>query len=374
MLPQDQLERLRERNVRLYVVATGAGAGIQQELWKVPGASAFLIGASFPYEAAQTDAFLGFRPERYASPETALDLAMEAFRRAIRSDVAQRPVGLALTAAVASTREHRGEHRVHVACVTPANIVVANLALPKGVGREPRLSDGRFSDQLGLQALLAAVGIEDAPGSELRDGAPEARRQFFRHPLFTNGHRAAADLAGAPPIFAGAFNPPHRAHHEIAAEVTRRYGRCIFAISANPPHKQALPVQQMLERSTLFGPDETVLFTENDPLYLDKARRFIGSPLVLGADAVLRMLDPKWGPEVTPMLAELQTLGTRFVVFGREIDGAFISADQAIARVPGVHRGIFSAMPGRWDISSTALRHQSGPPRSEGIAALSMTC
>ena len=42
-------DKLKEAGVSIHVIATGAGAGIQQRLWEIPVSSAYLSGCSFPY-------------------------------------------------------------------------------------------------------------------------------------------------------------------------------------------------------------------------------------------------------------------------------------------------------------------------------------
>jgi len=120
-------------------------------------------------------------------------------------------------------------------------------------------------------------------------------------------------------------------------------------------------VQEMLRRAAKLNCYD-VLFTRGDPLYIDKARRFPGRTFVIGADALLRMLDPKWGTDPEELLQELRQLRVEFLVFGRQVDGVFVDARQAIAkalsmsaRVQGEYK-LFVPVDGRWDISSTAAR------------------
>ena len=349
---------LLDRGLRLYCVATGAGAGIQQKLWEIPGASSFLVGASFPYCTEQTDTFLGFKPNEYASPDTALDLAMEAFRRAVLDGNHKNAIGIGLAASVASTREHRGDHRIHVAVITGDRIIAVSDVLRKGVGREARQEDGELADSMALQALTLALDPTRPVDGPFHTRNYDARARFFEHPVFEKWRRTNNFLKQ--PIFPGAFNPPHYGHREIAASL----GGCLFTVCANPPHKPALSVQEMLARSTFFS-DMDVMFTEDDPLYIDKARRFPRQPIVMGADALLRMLDSKWGVAPEVLLAEFASLGTTFRIFGR-VDGTgeFLSAEQVIAQIPEIYRRMFTPLPGRWDVSSSELRAKRTVSRS----------
>ncbi len=369
------LPRLRDRHVSLYCVATGAGAGIQQALWNVPGASAFLRGSDFPYAPEVSAEFAGLTPAHYCSQDFAFDLACAAYRRAIDlKEPTLEPVGLACTASVASLTEHRGDHRAHIVCMTEHRIVGQSILLDKGKDR--RLMDGRIVDSAALCVLTSALGLGEVE-EPLESLEAAARRRFFEHPVFANGARwPVRDMDPSAPLFPGAFDPPHRGHEAIADAVNMRWEgirarpnttEAIFTICADPPHKEPLSIQEMLRRAKTLK-HRTVLFTENDPFYIDKARAHPGTPLVIGADALLRMLDPKWGIDIAAMWAEFEKLGTRFLVFGREIEGTFVSASDAIVRVPS-NRGLFCSVEGRWDLSSTALRHPApgeGCTRSDG--------
>src|SRR5271165_5089712 len=108
-------DALKSANVNIHVVATGAGAGLSQLLWEVPGSSAYLSGCSFPYSQDEQEEVLGFMPEHFCSEEAAVDLASAAYMKAYKFG-GKKPVGMGLTASVASEKEHRGDHRLFI-CV-----------------------------------------------------------------------------------------------------------------------------------------------------------------------------------------------------------------------------------------------------------------
>lgn len=313
---------------RIYVVSTGAGAGLQKILWDVPGISKVLIGAEFPYAHEAIERFLGFKPDFYCSAKTSMAMAMEAYCRAWTPG---RPaVGLGLTASVASITPHRGDHRVFISSVSEEACRTHSVILKKLSGPEGRKIDGEVCDGIGMAALLHSVGLEDKIGyaTQFQDivqeeSTGEAIRLLRERPLFsTSGQKFIAPGNGnGMTLFPGAFNPPHEAHFWMA----REHG-ATFHITINPPHKPSLTIAEILQRARMLdGYDR--LFTWDDPLYLDKARRFPGSKFVIGADAMERMLDPKWGPEIGPMMEEFRHLGIRFLVADREVDGHILSLD-----------------------------------------------
>ena len=356
---------LRDKNLQIYIVATGAGAGIQNELWKVPGASSFLSGAFFPYDKRLTEDFLGFTPDKFCSPEAALDLAMEAYRRAVDPAKPEgRPVGLALTASVASLTEHRGDHRAHVACITDNKVVAADILLPKGVGTSQRLWDGNECDDFGLRTLMLTLSTEDYP-APCRDASKEALEQFFKRPVFFGKHRVSAESHKGIPIFPGAFNPAHQGHFEIADRIESDHGSCVMSICSTSPHKPPLSLQQMLRHSTRLNAGSLKLhrfmYTRGDPLYIDKARNSPGSRLVMGADALERMLDPQWGTDIEKMFAEFEQLGTTFTVFGRPLaKDSYLDAAAVLEKVPVRYQDRFTALRSEHLISSTELRAKTG--------------
>lgn len=360
---------LHNAGVSIHVIATGAGAGIQQELWALPGSSSYLSGCSFPYATEETEELLGFRPTSFCSEDTAIDLASAAYMKAFRIG-GKDPIGVGVTASVASEREHRGEHRVHICTMTNNNVWVFTHVLDKGVGKEARFADGCTCDALAHTMILYT--IQGHKNERYTDATSRALARFLERPCFAaDGQR----LAALPDnkkygLMSGAFNPPHEGHFGAEEAFIGDTGKKLaFEVTAAPPHKEALTVQELLKRAKMLQ-GHNRLFTTNLPLYLDKARAYPGSPLVLGSDAVLRMLDPKWGVEIGPSLQEFKELGTRFFVMGRNVDNKwpyhgttqFVTALDIVKDLPDAlakYGYMFNHLDGRWDISSSELRNKA---------------
>jgi hypothetical protein len=140
--------------------------------------------------------------------------------------------------------------------------------------------------------------------------------------------------------FPGTFDPPHEGHFGMARAVEALTGqRPVFWITAEPPHKPAVPFVELLGRAALLRGHDT-LFSRGDPLYIDKARRYPGCAFVIGTDSVARMLDPKWGPSVGALVDELRQLGTRFYVTSRIVDGAL---GRQLDRAPALGSALIGA-------------------------------
>lgn len=357
--------KLKEANVSIHVIATGAGASLQQSLWEVPGSSAYLSGASFPYAPEEQAELLGFMPEHFCSAEAAVDLASAAYMKAYNFG-GKSPVGLGLTATVASEKEHRGDHRLFFCIMTDDTVKVFSHKLIKDRGEYARILDGGACDSLAFNTLLKELNIYHYdPQLDFKDATDLATERFFARPFFTaTGERLAqvpSNLDYA--LMSGAFNPPHPGHFGPAEVVRGDYHKdTVFEITARPPHKEALTVQQCLQRSKMLRGHHR-LFTVANPYYIDKARAYPGVPLVLGADAMVRMLDPKWGLDTKATLQEFYDLGTDLYVVGRDVEGEFTTMeDIANGMILKDERQLFlnvaKSVQGRWDLSSTEIRNK----------------
>lgn len=363
------LRQLLGKKVRIYLACTGAGAGLQNLLWRVPGISSVLVGAEFPYgEDAFTD-FVRFKPEKFCDERAAMDLAMEAYYRAYRFD-GNPALGIGLTASVATTKEHRGDHRVYVATFSAERSRILCVTLEKGVGVIQREVDGETCDLIGVNAILKAVGEDSycVPAPEnvlhvvsLPNADTIASRQFFKHPFFSReGKREEflpscfneEDMAA---LYPGNFFPPHEGHFGVAEAYRRKLSaRVVFSVDATAPNRDGLSPAELLQRAKLLkGYD--VLFTDQAPLYLDKARRYPGRSILIGVDAFERMLDPKWGPGIAELAKGFIESRTFFHVADRACgEGPRTLLE---VQIPPEFKGVpCYRLPGRWDISSTELR------------------
>jgi nicotinic acid mononucleotide adenylyltransferase/nicotinamide mononucleotide (NMN) deamidase PncC len=361
-------QRIKEAGVNIHVIATGAGAGLQSQLWEVPGSSAYLSGCSFPYTGEEQEELLGFMPEHFCSEENAIDLASAAYMKAYKFG-GKKAVGIGMAASVASNREHHGDLRVHVCGITDDKVVVAEHTFEKAVGEAARTEQGNWCDEFGIAAILeCAAKPEDKylHSVQFKDASDVALQRFMARPYFTaNGKRLdRLPKGGKVALMSGAFNPPHEGHFGVAqAALEQLNHRTVFEITAEPPHKDALTVQTLLQRAKLLqGHDR--LFSKKLPYYVDKAIAYPKRALIMGADAMVRMLDPKWGLDVGEMFNTFYDLGTKLFICGREIDGNFTTCENILDDIKVKHpfkvwasaRIVMMPLEGEWNISSTELR------------------
>lgn len=354
-------DALKDSGSLLYVATAGCGPSLIHELWRAAGSSTYLVGARLLSSRVDTHDFIGRVPDSYVSEESAYELAMASYIRCVEHAVANHDkpsmiYGVGIEGCVASNYVPKGGYRAHIVLITPHSVTCVNLMLRKEETRA-RHDDairGYVIDML-VQAAENHVPLED-------NGTGPALDVLHAHPVFhTDGTRSKATPVGL--YLPATLNPLHDGHRKMCERAEHEMSmRASYLVSSSSAHKGAMSLQQILTiagtvRAERWRPEHTprsVEFTRNEPLFIDKARNRPGSTFIIGADAMARMLDPKWGHDVPSMLEEMRNLDVEFLVMGREIDGKWTECRDI--PVPWPNQMLFRPLPGRMDISSTQLR------------------
>jgi len=355
------------KDLNVYLFCTGAGAGIQNKIWNTVGCSSFFVGADMPYSRERSSEVLGYIPDKFVSVEMSVDLAMAAYARAYQPR--KRTIGLGLTASVASATEHRGEHKIIVTTFGDHGCFTSILNLEKGFGDYARYIDGDLSDNFGLQALFHAAGydvLSEDNHTVYIDTSDYAADSLIKKPFFDKfGNRSSFTNDKNYVFYPGNFNPIHEGHVNSANAALNDLARyegtiydVVYTTTVNPPHKDSLSSMQVMQRVSMMK-NKNFLLTYDDGLYLDKAKKFPESNFIIGADALLRMLDPKWGVNIEDLLSQFVKLKAGFLVLGRLVDGNFTTLKDIMAKFPilKMYPNNFEEVIGRWDISSTEIRN-----------------
>jgi nicotinic acid mononucleotide adenylyltransferase/nicotinamide mononucleotide (NMN) deamidase PncC len=342
-------QEIAKANPRIYLCASGTGGRIQQYLQEIPGAGSYLMGASFPYATDQMDDFLGFKPEKYCSSTTAMQIALESYYRAFDPNDTRPAIGFGLSGVVAATREHKGGNRIICAAVTEIGCHVYKLDLPMRVGLEARLLDNHVADLFGIYCLHSALGL--VPSFELLTEIMKTPIWGYEHSLFSD--EVARDLVLKLPywdannkrgtledakwhtlLYPGAFNPPHYGHHKLAREAQSNQSNVyehnndpLFMISVDNPHKPWLSVTDILKRAKMLKGSYRV-FTVGEPLFTDKVNNWPATRLIIGTDTLDRLLDPKWGPTTEEVITTFRNKLVQFYVANRTVDGELLTLEQ----------------------------------------------
>jgi len=356
------ITKLKDSGYKIHVAAAGAGTLIQHELWKTPGASAWLSGASFMYDRQELQDALGFDPDKACSDNTAIHLACLAYMKAYKFN--SRVIGIGITASVATVVAHRGDHRVHVCIITPDRCFVKKFILEKKVGHEARAQDNDTCTMIALDMLNVAIDCDNQNDSaEITND--HLLMKLLTKPVFRESGQRTEQLPTNSAIFPGTYNPPHEGHFGIADTVSSLYGhRVVHQITIDSIHKQRLTAQRVLETAKMLKGHD-VIFTTGDSLYVQKLERF-QLPMIIGVDALKQTLDPKWGINQDVLLDRFCKVGQPIFVNSRKIDDKIITLSDVLAEtnlknpfILSTNRRLFVSIPGLYDYSSTQLRNSS---------------
>ncbi len=365
--PHQFVQLIHDSPGRVVLATSGGGSRAIAELLEVPGASRTLLEAAVPYSAPAMAEWLGGRPEEFCSAATARAMAMAAFRRALRYCAPEEgPAGVACSAALATDRPKRGEHRVHVALQTAERTVAWSLQLLKG--RRSRLEEERVAGYLVLNAVAEACELANRPKPALLEGerVEESRAAApaeWRDLLLGKAPRVRLGPDGDPPkvVFPGSFNPLHSGHRrmkQFAEEMLQRPAALeISILNADKPPLDYIEIQRRLGQF----PSEWAVHLTRAPRFEEKSELFAGATFIVGADTLRRIAAPRYyGGRAgrRKALKRIAENGCRFLVFSRRGEGGELIR-LADLDLPDVLRAICQEVPPETfseDVSSTALR------------------
>lgn len=387
---------INDTDVFVFVVATGYPSRLQELLALPCGASRLLAGAQLPYSNEESQLFACVPEPLKVDEASAVNLAHAAYVRAVANltqldELHRDAVGLAVTAVVATSREHRGAHRAIVAATSRRGTTLAYVPLKKGVGDEDRALDALACDEAALCVLCQHVGINmyASPNGACTQRALEAWRPrtlpadeelaaVLLLPFFgaAGSRQLLSSVAGTRMCLVPAtLNPLHVGHFDMLRESQSLHGLpATYVVSAAPPkgakprlagHEALHRVGQVVGWNRRHGTRHSVLIAGGDSLYEAYCRMFPGSIVSVGADAALRMLEPRWyaDGDVSSMIRRISSTGCIIRVHPRKCDSGVVKTaadvlDAAPADARSDMAGFVKAGLAQHDVSSSVLRSE----------------
>ncbi|WMW22563.1 hypothetical protein RE476_01725 [Methanolobus mangrovi] len=359
----DIISMIHDSQYRIVLAITGGGTESIGELLRYGRGSDTLIEAIVPYSKESLDNFIGKEPLRYASTDTARDMAMSAYRHALYLNSMagknnhEKLVGIGVTCKLARiTNERKGrQHEIHFASQSYLKTTTSSIFLKENTNREEQ-------EKAATEYIIENIAATCNPDEKLQ--YPMFKKEIVKE-LIKDEAKAELPLAelllktlesinskkeiqplkidlglndNEPRIiFSGSFNPCHTKHIEMAKIAADKYKEPVnFEISLANVDKPPIDYISLKERinSLLKYREEKYMgniFLTNSPLFAEKAILFPNSIFLIGTDTLNRLFNEKYyrdGEDKKSLLDHFHKYNIRFMVFRR--NNADIDKDMEI--------------------------------------------
>lgn len=367
---QSTIDGLIASGFRCVLSCTGGGWAISK-LLAAPGVSSFLQEVRVPYSTTAMQSLLGHVPDQFCSAETALAMACVSFHLdSHQSGQPTRAVGIGVTAALASSRPKRGEHRCFVAVQTVEETRLLQATFDKGA--RTRAAEDQLVGELTLQAVASALDVQSPAIGLTASDAVATQASSCPQPIhdvwlkqkpsvwrLADGRFAPNPTEDPVGLLCGAFNPRHVGHDRLRAAAERHLnGPVHFEMTINNADKPPLDFISLSQRCEQF-PDAPLLLSAA-PTFAERVDLVPGVVFVVGIDTAVRIVEPRFYGGVEEMrvaLDRIRQAGSRFLVAGR-LNGPKFQTLGATG-IAADFSDLFEELPEssfREDISSTELR------------------
>jgi hypothetical protein len=347
------IEHIHASPYMMVLSITGGGTGTIGEVLRHGRGSATLIEAIVPYHENALKDFIGKEPDKYCSGETAREMAMVAFKRALemtdtlKSIRSEDVIGMGATCKLAREGE-RGDrrHEIHFASQSLLRTTTSSLTLVQDRTREEEEDMASMfilcsiAKLCEVQAISPDAFIPIPEQQLLKEKCSSASREIGqmlsgilmdKDRSYKKSNIVIQEEKGIPAgpriIFAGSFNPFHKNHADMAKIAYEKYGSpVVFEISLANVDKPPIDFISLESRihslKTYMNEDffGSICLTDA-PLFAEKAVLFPDSRFLVGYDTLNRIFNERYyrdGENRSSLLEHFRRCNIRFLIFHRQ--------------------------------------------------------
>lgn len=320
--------------VKYVATITGGGTGAISNILKRGGASSWFVEGNIPYSKESLVDFLGAEPEKYVSEETANQMALKSYLRAIQLGVApQEAAGLGATAVLGKIEAER-EGRKHFAYVSIQRYrSITSLKIPIERFATRQDEEDYLANEIDKIMTGGPINIMERGHKVVSDYVNYMnllltdKRDYTL--LTTDGIAKLKNSnlgTGRVAVYSGSFNPFHDGHAEVIRKAQDKYNNIWLELSIKNVDKpeinlaslddRLLSIYHGLTKADLHDKVKGIILS-NTPKFKDKLWQLGPNvDFLVGSDTAKRIVDTKYGdPQELIDIAE--TYGTKFIVVHR---------------------------------------------------------
>lgn len=378
---QNLIQSIHKTPYRGVISVAGGGMGIFSLMGDQPGCSSTLLRGHVCQDRLAFNEYVRTEPSSYASQAGAEALAHAAFQEALILDQKNGNSGDSVYGVGAScainpgNRIMRGDHRCFVVGRTHNRVINAHIVFRKShfdrAGENTVCAEviakvlGELTDQY-TSHIVFNQGVDYFQTWRYTISL-DVLDMLWRSPPWKNSNPLVFDDPFAFPdkpitdnyesenyiLFPGSFNGLTFAHIELARKVENETGkRVIFSISRVHPHKDNPTDGDIAGRvAPIIGSFPVIV--DRSPLYMDKARKFPNTQILMGEDALhaTQHLTDYGDLSIEQVLESFRSTGTTFLIASRP-------GQKNNTVIPDGYGDLFSYISFDADISSTIIRNR----------------